>query len=1103
MSRAPIPPSHVGATAPESFTVLKQRIVTVEEQTDSLFKELGALGVESEDLTNVKVGGGDIHRPVSPFHVRNVFTTESDVLWKNYESLVSRVCRLESVIQTLKLNVFRIQTEKELNPEHSAHVTERLAAMQGEHAEELKKLKREVICYRQHLSELSEEKESAQEEMERLSAALEITTATKADVAMAAEELKATKSRMIRRLQQINEQLSQEVSLRKALEESHVALLQRVQDMEKVVMAEREQVKTLQQDCLVLRKDSQVTQERLQQEQQNANDLDNIYKQLKIEADAKESIITQMADEAKNTHLLLNKHQKENTEIRCEITSLRDVAEKVQVLNDQLNKQCTELSTTLHSVSMENAKLLMEHQAALKSEQDKMTEKLREQDLLLDAARANITAELHIALREKQQFKKDLETLRLEHTQIQLKFQMVEDKATTHKELLKSVIVRLREDFKKADDEHENTQQEKDSLLDQVNKTLGEIIEERNTYEKQLTEKQLEVGTLSAALVKQQEENGRLMECLAAVEHQQHAQQQIKQVLAELTESKNKLAYEKGKLQTRVEQLQEELKCTSAANFENTKLKKRNTALESKYSQINTEFSTCKINTQRLEAQHKQAQLAMEQKEEDFAKAIKSRDEILREIQKLKEHSEVIQEKDKQKVINLQQQLMDCKQDSNKIAETLENVLTSHTKLQHTVEKLQTELGQRDAEIKGLHRERSYNHQTLQRLQAELQDLQAKLATTETQHNIQVEPLRKTLEISKQDNKKLARSLEQTLLTTNGLQIKLNQLQSELDGKELQQQQLQHTREQEAEDAKLESKMFAERIEALKNQFQSERETARKANQKEIMELKKGLCAAAKSAELSRANRELRQNAAELEKTITSLKAKIKDQKGQLKHYLECKATNTQYSSRMKEFEADLTRMEKMKGEYEKKNYEQSQMIHKFMTEMQSLQAELQSVAKNQHEAMLLCKQQEFQLETEDKLRHELQNKCRSLEEKVKNLQMCKEAAEQKLKEASLESQQISANLEEAHQWFKSKFDTLQTELKQSRERDRWKEQLGDKENLENINVQELYSRSRQRAKDTKRLLVKSPSESCLNRWETKQELKLLSRNYWDAMAKK
>ncbi|XP_060689897.1 coiled-coil domain-containing protein 150-like [Hemiscyllium ocellatum] len=977
MSRLPIPPIHVGATAPESFTVLQHRIIAAEEQTKALIQQLDDLGFGVEDIEASKIGESNSHRPVSPFHVRKAFGTENDVLWKNYESLVSRVCRLESIIQTMKLNVFRVQTAKELNSENSVN---RLAAMEAEHVQELKKMQWEIMHFRQQLSEVSEEKEAAQEEIERLSTALEMATATKTDVAVAAEELRVKKGRISRRLQEMQKELVQEVSLRKALEESHTHLLKRIQDVENAVEVERTQVKVLHQDIVTLRNDGEKTMERLQLEQQKTSDLEKMNKQLRIESDTKESFMSQMADEGKKIQLMLSKQQEEKLKLQSEILSLKEVAEKVQALNDQLNTQCTELSGALCSISMENAKLIAEHEVSLKAEQEKMKAKLQEQDLLLDAARAAISTELQSAVNEKQLLKTELGALRLEHTEIKQKFETVEEKATVQKLLFESAIAQLKEELKDTVKECECIKQGKETLLDQTNKTIDKITEEKNKFEKQLIEKQLELSALTAALEKQEKEKEQILKQLTALEHQQHAQEQIEHALAEITESKNKLAYDKGRLQARVEQLQEELQCMSDVNSANVQLRKFNTVLETKYTQ---------------------AQLLMKQKEEDFAMATKSRDEAFQEIQKLRKYIEMMEVRESHKIVKPQESLTDSKQDNSQMTVTLENVLASHIKLQQTVENLQVGLGQREPEISYLQRDKG----------------------------------------------------------------------------------------QEFKDAKIESKMFTERIEALKKQFQSEREIEMKASQKEIMELKKCLSnATSKTAEVSRANRELRLKVSEFEKLIKSQKTKIKDQKIQLKHHLETKTTYAQNTERMKELEADLKQMEGIKELYQKKNYEQSQMIQKFVTEMQSLQEELQNVAKSQLESASLHKQQEFQLKEEHKLSQELRSKCQTLEAKVRSLQICKEVTEQKLKEASLESQQVSANLEEAHQWFKSKFDSLQMELLKMREMDLSKEELCDRDNLMKTGTEMLCSRSRQRAKESQFKRMETKADGKLNEEESEDE---------------
>ncbi|KAM7152994.1 coiled-coil domain-containing protein 150 isoform 2-T2 [Macrochelys suwanniensis] len=1088
MARPTLAPMSVRATAPEAFALLQQRMSLVEEQTSALARDLELLGVngQSLDLFHSKpLETPGSHQPVSPVRARVAFVGESDMLWKNCESLVNRTCRLESVVQTLKLNLFRLQTEKELNPKHAAHLEQRINALQEEHLQELKVVQLEAMKLRQQLSEAKEDVEKAQEEVQRLSAALEIATATKTDVAIAAEEMRTTKHIMNRRLQELREQLSQEASLRESLEESQATMLRHVQDMEITVEAEREQVQVLQQDCHALHKDVQLARERLQKEEERTAQLGQECTQLKADLDSRNCIISQLSEEAKKAQLSFSKEHEENVQLRSEITALRETAEKVQAINDQLNQQCSELSATLRKVSMENAKLISDHQAMLKAEQERMTQKLLEQDLLLDAARANIIGELQSMQNEKAQLQKELEALHTEHAGCRQKACLAEETTTTQKVLLESTIARLRGELETALKERGSLLMEKESLQQAMKKAASDITQERNKLEVELTGNKLEMGAMRSTLQNLDKENKRLMDRLAALEHQQYAQQQVEQVLAELTESKNKLAYDKGKLQTKVQQLEEELQPLADARSENSHLRKLHTALETKYTQVNVELGSVKINMQRMEAQLKQAQTTLEHKEEEFSMAIKSRDEALRDSQKIKGHMEAMEEREKQKMANLQRKLEEAKEDNDKVTAVLENVLASHSRMQAALEKVQTELGRKDSEITGLRKDRTQSQQKIQRLEVELEQYQAKLVVIETQHNSQVDPLCKALEVARVDNKKLALSLEQALQANSNLQSKLIRTQEELSRKEIEHQQLMACREQLIEEATMEEKLYTERLESLKKQFQTEREAMRKAGHRESAELKKALEeASSKSAEVSRGNRELRQKIMELEKSLVSYRGKLKSQRAQIRHYLATKANNIQNTERIKEIESELKQMELIKEQYQKKNYEQSQSIQKFMTELTSLQSEMQTLAKNQHEVATRNRQLETQLEMEQKVRQQLENQCQNLDDTVKHLKKCKEETEQKLKEASVESEQITANLEEAHHWFKSKFDSLQLELVKNKQ--------------QNIPSERSYGKEMEKEK-----AMKLPSQASLNRWETKQQLKLISRKYQSELDRK
>ncbi|KAM9250010.1 coiled-coil domain-containing protein 150 [Dugong dugon] len=401
----------------------------------------------------------------------------------------------------------------------------------------------------------------------------------------------------------------------------------------------------------------------------------------------------------------------------------------------------------------------------------------------------------------------------------------------------------------------------------------------------------------------------------------------------------------------------------------------------------------------------------LEKNEEELSLAVRCRDAALKESQKLKGDLEALEERENRKVGNFQRQLAEAKEDNCKVTIMLENVLASHSKMQGALEKVQMELGRRDSEIAGLKKERALNQQRVQKLEAEVDQWQARMLVVDAQHSSEMEPLQKALDIAREDNRKLAMSLEQSLQTNNHLQTKLDHIQEKLESKELEQQNLETFKERMAEESKMEAELHAERIEALRKQFQTERETAKKVAQRE---------------------------------------------------------TNEQ-------IEQELRQMELIKDQYQKKNYEQALSIQKFVSEMTSLQKEMQLLAKSQYDASARSKQQEVRLEAERKIRQELENRCQELEETVRHLKKCKEATENKLKEASVESEQITANLEEAHRWFKCKFDGLQLELTKNRlqrlpREDRWQEE--DQDIRHDV----------------------MPNQSALHRWEAKQNLRFMSK---------
>ncbi|NWH18663.1 CC150 protein, partial [Grus americana] len=1010
MARPTIIPTSVRATAPEAFMVLHLRMRVVEEQTSALVRDLEALGVDGQSLDRFcsKTSETPASQPaISPVQARVAFVGEN-TLWKNCETLVNRMCRLESVVQTLKLNIFWLQTEKELNPKHAAQLEQRLNAIHKEHLQEIKMVQQEAMKLRQYLSDMKEAEEKAKEEVQRLSTALESTTASKMDVVIAAEELRNTNQKINCRLQELTEQLSQEISLRESLEESQVAVMRHVQDMETTVEAERKQVEILQQDCQELRKDVQLAQVRLQEEEKRTAQLEHQCKQLKAELDSRNCIISQLSEEAKNAQLSLSKQRKENLQLQSKMTALHETAEKVQVLNDHLSQQCSQLSTALQSVAMENAKLISDHQIMLKAEQEK-TRKLQEQDSLLNAAHANIIGELQSAQHERAQLQRELKALHTEHGKYRQKASLAEEAATTQRQLLECTVARLQGELEMALQERGSLLAEKEDLQQEIRTTANEIIQERNKLEVEKTENELEMVSMKFTLQTLEEENKKLLDHLAALAHEQYAQQQVQQVLAELTDRKNRLACDKGKLQVPL--------CILLVSSKRQLIFYQESYIYAIVLglMVVTEGSDQDIILKLKHGEFQSFRLFL----------WKEKLEVIYLLLLLLWDSEKKKNCSGQRDImaNLQHQLDAAKDDNSKMAAMLELTLASHNKLQAALDVVQTELGHKNTEISNLRKDKSQTQQKIRRLETELEHCQAKLVAMGRQHSSQVEPLCEALESARTD-KKLVLCLEEVLQINNTMQSKLIQTQYELKRKETEHQQLMVCREQLMEKAKTEEKMYAEHLESLKKQFQTEQEASRKSACQESAEVKKSLEeSSSKLAEVSYANRELRQKVRELEKSLSSYREELKSQRAQVRQCLACKANTGG------ETQSELRKMEAIKEEHQKKNYELSQDIQQFVSELKSMQNEMEVLLKNQHEVQVQNRQLEIQLETERKQRQQLENECQELEKTVKYLKKCKEETEMKLKEASIESEQITTSLEAAHCWFKSKLDSLQQEV--------------------------------------------------------------------------
>ncbi|KAM9469068.1 coiled-coil domain-containing protein 150 [Clarias gariepinus] len=475
MSRSLLMPPRVGASHP----LLHRRLLVAEGQGAELAKKLGV----ARDELGMEFTGGS-----------------------RSEALVARVCRLESLLHTLRLSVFRIETARELNSSHTARLQEQLASLQEQCDEERHSSQREAMRLR---DQLQREREEAQREAHTLRDQLRVSHTAQTDVALAADELKKVKAQLSRKLQQMKEDLARETSSRLEAEQAHDALLRRVKELEGEVEKEKEHVKRLKADCHALSVDGQEVRAELEEKVELIQSLEEECQQLRQQIEEKDILASDLCAEMKSMRRTLQQQQQENSTLLRGREELKVATNKVQALNDQLEAQCSDLSSALRSLTEEKAQL----QASLKVEQEHHAQHVNDMDLQLDTAKRNMQHEVQEALADRRLLQKELDTLRVDHTKLQQSSAAALDAAASHHELLERTIRRLRGELRSATKEREAMQKGREEVcteLECLSTNSKSLQEQLKQLQEELQVKECQLCVLRSETEYIQRENLRL-----------------------------------------------------------------------------------------------------------------------------------------------------------------------------------------------------------------------------------------------------------------------------------------------------------------------------------------------------------------------------------------------------------------------------------------------------------------------------------------------------------------------------------------------------------------------------------------------------------------
>ena len=175
MSKRPVlPPSGrvIGESNSDTLEVLQSRLSGTESDTQLLARQLKELGFKPDNHRS--------HHPESVFHVEYKADTivpskevsplgEYDTT-RGYEGMVSRVCKLESVIHSLKSSVLRLQSSQDVIKKEKDSATEHLVVEQESHAQEVRTLNQELALLRQKCIGAADGQKRAEEKVGQVEA---------------------------------------------------------------------------------------------------------------------------------------------------------------------------------------------------------------------------------------------------------------------------------------------------------------------------------------------------------------------------------------------------------------------------------------------------------------------------------------------------------------------------------------------------------------------------------------------------------------------------------------------------------------------------------------------------------------------------------------------------------------------------------------------------------------------------------------------------------------------------------------------------------------------------------------------------------------------
>ena len=204
MDRPVLSPSKTSETPPEkTLKLLHERLNLAEEEAKKLSEQLTEYGFNPGAGVQSEAAGRSVIETITPFEAKPVDEVQYQVLKKNYEQLVSRVCRAESTVQSLKLALVSLEAENSLMNKDTVAGT--ISANEA-YEKKLMKLKKELVTSRRQLDERERFRAYTEQDFQKVREQLGVKSGSSNDVVEKVQELRATREKLTKRVNEVSTQ---------------------------------------------------------------------------------------------------------------------------------------------------------------------------------------------------------------------------------------------------------------------------------------------------------------------------------------------------------------------------------------------------------------------------------------------------------------------------------------------------------------------------------------------------------------------------------------------------------------------------------------------------------------------------------------------------------------------------------------------------------------------------------------------------------------------------------------------------------------------------------------------------------------------------------